>query len=254
MVNTKSLADKIVDTLINRLKNCKLNAFKSIYISGSYCRGDWLNSSSDLDIHMINIDTGDESKGNDLNCIKSIVSESLNRQDFPSHCPGGIEYGFNSISNIPKTYDEACVPSPYAYFSTLMFDFKKNHITIYGDEINDMLPESPDPKANASKWFLMLSERIKTYEPDDYRLPFSTYKTIIAAQLHYGEIVINKYRMLELYQKYIPDFTMKWFGELVIRNYIGSIYPDRLPVRFPHADYTSFIDELTCLIKKDNKF
>jgi hypothetical protein len=245
MINTKLLADKIVDTLIKRLGNCELSAFKSIYVCGSYCRGDWLNSSSDLDIHMINSDNGGEYKEDNLNYIKSIVYESLNGQNFPSHCPSGIEYGFSNISNIPKTLDEALKPSPYAYFSTLMFDFKNNHITVYGDEINDILPETPDPKDNSRAWFLMLSDRIKNFEPDDYRLPFSTYKTIIAAQLYYGEITINKYRMTELYQKYVPDFSTKWFGELVIRNYIGSIYPDRLPIRFPHSEYMAFIDELT---------
>jgi len=55
--------------------------------------------------------------------------------------------------------------------------------------------------------------------------------------------------MLGLYHKYIPDFPMKWFGELVIRNYIGSIYPDRPPVRFPHSKYMVFNDELACIIK-----
>ena len=80
------------------------------------------------------------------------MAKSLEGQDFPSHCPGGVEYGFNNIGNIPKTYDEACKPSPYAYFSTLMFDFKTNNITIYGENINDLLPETPDPKVYAREW------------------------------------------------------------------------------------------------------
>jgi predicted nucleotidyltransferase len=128
MINTKLLADKIVNALVNSLRSHELHAFKSIYVSGSYCRGDWLNSSSDLDIHMINNDSGTEYRNADLDYIKSIISEVLDGQDFPSHCPGGIDYGFNNISNIPKTYDEACKPSPYANFSTLMFDFKANNI------------------------------------------------------------------------------------------------------------------------------
>jgi len=249
LTNTKLLADNIIDTLFNRLKNHELPAFKSIYVCGSYCRGDWLNSNSDLDIHMINNDNADEYQEENLNHIKSIVSEVLNGDVFYSHCPGGIEYGFNSIANIPKTYDEACKPSPYAYFSTLMFDFKKNHITLYGDEINNLLPETPNPKENAYEWIAMLSDRIKSLEKDDFRLPFSTYKCIIAAQIYFGEETINKYKMLELYHKYVPDFSMKWFGELVIRNYIGSIYPEKIPVRFPHSEYLSFVDELTNIVK-----
>jgi hypothetical protein len=171
----------------------------------------------------------------------------VNSNDFPSHCPGGIDYGFNNISNIPKTYDEACKPSPYANFSTLIFDFKANNITIYGDNINDLLPETPNPKAHAREWLNMLAGRIKNSGADDFKLPFSVYKAIIAAQLHYGETTVNKYKTLELYQKYIPDFQMKWFGEMVIRNYIGSVYPDRVPMRFPHSEYLSFIDELSHL-------
>lgn len=250
MVNTKVLADKIVDSLTIRLRDCDLPAFKSIYVSGSYCRGDWLNSSSDLDIHMIYNDDGAEYKESNLEHIKSIISEALRDNKFPSHCPGGIDFGFNNISNIPKTYDEACKPSPYANFSTLMFDFKANNITLYGDNINDLLPDAPDPKAHACNWILILTERIMKYSTDDFRLPFSTYKVIMAAQLHFGEANVNKYKMLELYQKYIPDFSMKWFGELVIRNYIGSIYPARVPAQLPHSDYLIFVDQLIHIIKK----
>jgi len=236
--HTRVLADKIVDTLINRLRNTELPSIKSIYVCGSYCRGDWLNCSSDLDIHMIINDSGA-----DLEYIKSIVNEALNGEEFPSHCPYGVDYGFNNIIHIPKTYQDACKPSPYAYFSTIMFDLKENNITIYGDNINDLLPETPDPKVHARDWFRMLSGRIN----DDAKLPFGVYKMIIAAQLHFGEKTVNKYKMLELYQEYIPDFSMKWFGELVIRNYIGSIYPDRVPMRFPYEEYVSFVDELSKL-------
>ena len=250
MQNTKILADKIVSSLTTRLSNADLPGFKSVYICGSYCRGDWLNCNSDLDIHMVYNDCSAEHKEHDLEHIKSIVSESINGQTFFSHTPNGIDYGFSNISNIPKTFAEACRPSPYAYFSTLMYDFKENHITVYGDEINDILPESPNPKASAREWLLKLTERAKNYDADDFRLQWSTYKTIIAAQLHHGEVDINKYKILELYQKHVPDFSMKWFGELIIRNYVGSIYPDRVPVQFSHIDYIQFIDGLAYTVAR----
>ena len=250
MQNTKLLADKIVNSLTTRLSNVHLPAFKSVYICGSYSRGDWLNCSSDLDIHMIYNDCGAEKKELDLEHIKSIVSESIDGQNFFSHTPDGIDYGFSYISNIPKTFAEACRPSPYAYFSTLMYDLKENHITIYGDEINGILPKSPNPKMNAREWLLMLVDRVKNYDAEDFRLPWSTYKAIIAAQLHHGEVSVNKYKMLELYQNYVPDFSMKWFGELVIRNYIGSIYPDKLPIKFSNTDYIQFIVGLAQIVTR----
>jgi len=199
---------------------------------------------------MINDESGTEYRDENLKYIKSIVSEALEMKGFSSHCPGGIEYGFNDAVYIPKTREDALKPSPYAYFSMLMFDLKENHITVYGDEIGDLLPETPDPKGNAREWFSSIANRVKTIGESDIKLQFNMYKAILAAQLHFGEATVNKYRMLELYQKYVPDFAMKWFGELVIRNYIGSIYPDRVPVRFPHAECLAFIDELTSVVEK----
>jgi len=193
---------------------------------------------------MIINDSGSEYRESNLDYIKSIVTEAIGEEGFLSHCPGGIEYGFSYISDIPKTSAEACSPSPYAYFSTLMYDLKEHHLTIYGDEINTLLPDSPDPKANARDWLLMLVERTKSLSIDDFRLPFNVYKAIIAAQLHHGEVTVNKYKILELYQRCVPEFSMKWFGELVIRNYVGSFYPDRPPMQFSHVDYLRFIHGL----------
>jgi predicted nucleotidyltransferase len=251
MTDTKQLADKIVHSLREKLSACDLPAFKSIYVAGSYCRGDWLNSGSDLDIHMINNDEGRSHRDENLATIQSVISSALDGRSFLSHCPGGIDYGFNNISDIPKTIEDARRPSPYAPFSTLLFDFKENNITIYGENINELLPEAPDPKACAKDWFHMLASRIQNAEAGDFRLPFSTYKAIIAAQLHFGEKTVNKYKMLALYQKHVPDFPMKYFGELVIRNYLGSIYPERPPMSFDRLDYLSFIEGLRFVLTND---
>ena len=133
-----------------------------------------------------------------------------------------------------------------------MFDFKKNHRTLYGREINGLLPEAPNPKACAKDWLSMLAGRIKALGPDDFRLPFTAYKMITAAQLVFGEADINKYRILELYQRYVPDFETKYFGEIVIRNYLGSFYPGRPPVLFEKSDYQAFADDLSRIALLDN--
>ena len=247
MANTLALADRIVHNLTLQLSSADLPAFRSIYVCGSFCRGDWLNCSSDLDLHMITDDSQAKYKDSNLEHIKTIVTNALDGESFFSHCPRGVEYGFSSLEHIPHTTEEACHPSPYAYLATLMFDLKEHHITVYGEEINDLLPEAPDPKTNALSWLLMLVKRIHSLKSDDFRIPFNVYKTILASQLHHGEASINKYRILELYQKHVPHFEMKWFGELVIRNYLGSFYPDRLPLKLAHQDYIAFIDELVAI-------
>ena len=85
-------------------------------------------------------------------------------------------------------------------------------------------------------------------EQDDYRLPFTAYKAITAAQLYFGEPSVNKYRMLEMYQKYVPDFEAKYFGEWIIRNYLGSFYPDRPPIVFSKSEYMWFITQLSSVV------
>ncbi|MCL2774246.1 MAG: hypothetical protein FWD71_12975 [Oscillospiraceae bacterium] len=247
-VNTKILADSVVEKLSAELKKYNLSYFKSIYVCGSYCRGDWLNSNSDLDIHTICDDNQSDLREENFGLLKSLVDEALRGRDFPAHSES-IEYGFSSLENIPKTYEEALKPSPYAYFSTLMFDLKENHITLYGEEINGLLPQAPNPRENAEDWLLSLINRTENLKRGDFRLYWITYKIILAAQILFGEITINKYKILELYQKHIPEFPAKYFGEIVIRNYLGSVYPERPPVIFDEDEYKNFISELSKLIK-----
>jgi predicted nucleotidyltransferase len=240
MENTKEIAEKIVETLSNELSKIKLSSLKCIYILGSYCRGDWLNNCSDLDIHMI-YSEDNNMRQNDLNKIHKIVENINGLKKINSHCPGGIDYGFNEFAYIPKTVEDASKPNPYPYFSALMFDLKKYHKTVYGIELNELLPETPDTKTTTKNWLLVLLERTKVLERGNIKIPFNVYKIILALQLIFGEITINKYKILELYQRNVPEFEMKWFGEMIIRNYIGSIYPERPLIMYEHNMYLDFL-------------
>jgi predicted nucleotidyltransferase len=248
MENTKEIADSIVEALVNKLSKENLQSIKSIYIPGSYSRGDWLNCSSDLDIHIISSGYI-ESKQNDLIKIRGIIEKAIDSKIFYSHTPGGVDYGFNGIDNIPKTIEEALKPSPYAYFSTFMFDIKKYCKTIYGTELSKLLPETPDPKMNAKEWIKILIERNKTYEEGSFKILYNTYKIILGLQILYGTNSINKYEILQLYQKNVPLFNRKWFGEIIIRNYIGSIYPEKPLIKLETKLLKEFIDGIKELIQ-----
>lgn len=50
-MDTKQIAGEIVSGLA--LSHADLPAVRSVFVFGSYCRGDWLDSSSDLDITVI---------------------------------------------------------------------------------------------------------------------------------------------------------------------------------------------------------
>lgn len=245
-MNTRIIANEIVSGLSGYLSHADLPAVRSVFVSGSYCRGDWLDSSSDLDITVIL--TTSASRERDLQQIRSVVASMMEGGPFPSQCPDGVDFGIITEDLIPKTQAEASVPAPFPPFSINMFDLKAHHITLYGDDINALLPPSPSPAECAADCLRVLGQRLSALKPDDtLRAMFLTYKAITAAQLHFGEPTLHKYRILELYQKYVPEFPEKCFGERVIRNYIGSFYPERPPEVLAVAECKSFVQALTLL-------
>jgi hypothetical protein len=131
-----------------------------------------------------------------------------------------------------------------------MFDLKKYHKTIYGEELNKLLPDTPDPKKTAKDWLIVLIDRAKKIDKSDIKIQFVMYKIILALQLFFGKISINKYNILQLYQKNIPEFKMKWFGEMVIRNYIGSIYPERPVIVYEYGLYANFMNQIIEFVNK----
>lgn len=243
---TKKLADEITANLRQMLGTVQLGGVRSVYVSGSYCRGDWLDNSSDLDINIVLRDTAQSIQDKDIHWIRSAIEEGKAGRDFPAQCPGGVDLGLISEKHIPKTREEASIPSPYSPFSTVMFDLQAHHLTLYGEDPNEFLPPAPDPAGCAGAWLRFLCGR-----PMDssHRAMFGAYKAVTAAQLYFGEPTLHKYRMLELYQRYVPNFPDKPFGEQVIRNYIGSFYPERPPLLLPAARYAAFMAELERLVE-----
>jgi len=249
IVGTKKLAEAIVNRLRDVLSCTDLPAIRSVYLSGSYCRGDWLDCSSDLDIGVIIRNTDDSQIDRDIRWLKNILEELKGDTEFPSHCPGGIDFSTSSESTLPKTREEAAVPAPYSLFSTAMFDLYAHHILLYGEELERILPPCPDPVEAAGPWLTMLDKRVESMGPAHPKAMFLAYKAATAAQMHFGEATLNKYRILELYQEHVPDFEEKDFGERVIRNYLGSFYPERPPMEFSCAECAGFVRKLRKLVR-----
>ena len=125
-----------------------------------------------------------------------------------------------------------------------MFDLKKYSKTIYGTNICELLPETPNTKIVSREWVKSLINRTRNYEKDNIKIIFNVYKIIIGLQIFWGEITVNKYDILKLYQENVPDFEMKWFGEMIIRNYIGSIYPKKSQTIFDFNKYINFMENV----------
>ncbi len=245
-MSTKQLADLIVSGLEAALRHASLPSIRSIYIYGSYCRGDWLDCSSDLDVGVITSETDDSGAERDILWLRDTL-DRLKGEAFPSHCPGGIDLSRSPESAVPRTLEEAAIPAPYAPFSTTLFDLRAHHLSLYGEELDHILPPAPSPSGAAGDWLAALDTRAASLGTSDPRLMFLAYKAITAAQLHFGRPTLHKYRILELYQSYVPNFEEKTFGERVIRNYLGSFYPGRPPVPLPGTECCKLIHQLRML-------
>jgi tRNA nucleotidyltransferase (CCA-adding enzyme) len=134
-VPTKVTADAIVAHLKKRPSETALEelpAVRSVFLSGSYVRGDWLDSSSDLDINILfHSDTGTEQRAStDFGTIRSFVAELGAGAVFSSQWLGGIDWGTHPY--VPTTEKEVSAWTPYPYFSVFLFDFKKHTRIIWG--------------------------------------------------------------------------------------------------------------------------
>ena len=249
-MSTKQTADRIVYGLGGSLANADLPSICCVYVSGSYCRGDWLDRSSDLDIGVIQRETEVSAKERDISWLHEKIRELMGAEPFPSQCPDGVDFSLSPESAVPKTPEEAAAPSPYPPFSSTLFDLRQHHITLYGSELSHILPEPPEPKESARVWVGLLGRRLEQLPEGSNRAMFLAYKAVTAAQIFFGEATLSKYRMLELYQRNVPEFSGKPFGEMLIRNYLGSFYPERPPLVLGQRECLEFVREIEEIIRR----
>ncbi len=247
--NTHLLAEKLVGGLkqaLDQTRPTDLLSIRSIYLTGSYIRGDWLDSSSDLDITIL---CADEQNSvifeKDFAFLRSLAQRILDGAFFPSQCPGGIDWSIQS--SIPITPSEASVIGPYPYHSIFLFDLKEQFYLLWGEDVKQRLPDPPDPAklaAPALDFLLSRLSRLGNSRDDARKAAFAAYKSVLVAQLAWGRRTLHKYRILDLYNCFVPDFALKYVGKRIIRDYLGSFYPDRPPQYEDATYYTSFIKAL----------
>jgi len=84
---------------------------------------------------------------------------------------------------------------------------------------------------------------------DEVRAARLCFKCLQLAQIVFGERTVDKLRLLPLYNKCVPPFPTKVIGELMIRNYLGSMYPDHPPPYEAVAVYKEFFGELWKVVR-----
>jgi hypothetical protein len=253
-IETRSLAERVVNGLkdeLDLLHPQDLPGIRSIFVTGSYVRGDWLDCSSDLDITLLL--RSDAENGlpfqEDFRTIQTMAQRISKEAEFPSQCPGGMDWSIQP--SIPTTREEAYVVGPYLYYSIFLFDLKEHLLPLWGEHVQHVLPSPPNPAELALAAVDMLLARLShlgNAQEDARKAAFAAYKATLIAQLAFGERTLNKYRVLELYNKHVPAFPSKYIGQRIIRDYIGSYFPDK-PAKLENASYyTHFVRDLRVVV------
>lgn len=255
MENTYKVASEIVSFLQLGFVNNKFNipTIRNVFITGSFVRGDWLNMSSDLDIQILYHKESQENERKiDLLKLQNAVSERFGNPPFPSQTmeiPTGLEWSQHEY--LPVTEQDISTISPFLSYNIFYFDFYKNRKLLHGTDFTNELPQPIDITKTIKPAIEFLTERIcnNNQYSNVCRCAYASYKIAVILQIYFGEIEIDKRKMLDLYLKNVPEFSHKHWGEIIIRNYIGSYYPDRKPTFFERYTYIDFAQASLALIE-----
>lgn len=243
MQDTYKTAQAIVEFIqgtVNK-QGFEVPSIRNIYITGSFVRGDWLNMSSDLDIQVLfKKGSPDILQKEDLLKLQNAIAERFGKPPFPSQAMSS-EYGLDISTNdyLPQNEKDLSELCPFMPYNIYYFDFCQNRKLLYGDDFSQDLPKPIDIAPLIVPAVRALAERMKIYR-ESFRFAYAAYKIAVMLQLYFGERSIDKRRMLDLYLRNVPEFSHKLYGEMIIRNYIGSYYPDRPPQYFDPSVYKDF--------------
>ena len=123
---TRDIAEEIVLGLqreLGRPSSDDLPGIRSLFVYGSFVRGDWLECNCDLDLGVLfSPEAPENSSGWER--IQDVARRILAGRDFPSHTPGAIDW--STLSSFPTRDEEARKISGFFPFNIFLFDFQRH--------------------------------------------------------------------------------------------------------------------------------
>ena len=237
-----AVATRCIARLRSELPSMELEGVRSVFVSGSYVRGDWLDGRSDLDIGLVT----DRDWERGLTAVQRMVSGAVGEDGFDSHQEGGVDWNLIGAAFLPRTTQQA-IDSPYPYFSVFRFDLDEHCDILWGDDFRDSLPPVPAPKQIAHRFLRKRAQRIARLEDSPLgrkRALYATYKAAVVLQLVHGELTLDKHRMPGLFERNVPEFPHKQRCVAIVANYAngGAALPE--PVAYYQALIGSCADTL----------
>ena len=219
-----------------------LEGVHSVFVSGSYVRGDWLDGRSYLDIGLVTDCRWERGFAD----VRRVVSDVVGEDGFDSHEEGGVDWNLIDAALLPRTTQQA-IDSPYPYFSVFRFDLDAHCDILWGDDSRAPLPPVPPPHGIAHRFLRQRARRIAFLQDSPLgrkRALYAAYKAAVVLQLVHGELTLDKHRMPGLFEHNVPEFPGKRTCAAIIANYASG----GLAVPEPVAFYRALIDSCADLI------
>ena len=124
-----AVARRCIEHLRSELSGMVLEGVHSVFVSGSYVRGDWLDGRSDLDIGLVTDCRWERGFAD----VRRVVSDVVGEDGFDSHEEGGVDWNLIDAALLPRTTQQA-IDSPYPYFSVFRFDLDAHCDILWGDD------------------------------------------------------------------------------------------------------------------------
>ena len=255
---TRDIAREVVQKLRTELSSHSpenLSGVRSLFVYGSFMRGDWLDSSSDLDLGVLFSPGSSQANSTGYQTIQDAATRILAGRCFPSHTPGGIDWC--TLPSFPTRDEEVRRISAFPPFNIFMFDFMRYSDILWGEDFRSQMPAPPDPASLALPWFHAILARLDELGDSPLsrqKAPFNAYKALMLTQLVFGERTRDKTKILHLYMNNVPDFPMKSDGEKLIRQYLGATYPDRPPAFEEPSYYRRLIEQFRDMVQNRDEF
>ncbi len=261
MQGSYGLVGEIVEGLIDRLScrsSADLDSIFSVYVSGSYVRGDFLESNSDLDLSVVFRPGGDRLLREDpsYKLVQSEVQGIIGGRSFHSHTPGGVDWEAIRWDWLPTPKRGPSIPGPapyYAPFGIFLFDLHRYLKVCWGEDPRPHLVEPPDPVSMATAWYEHSLERLN---PDYQRVENAAsgaFKSLQVAQIIFGEPTLDKTRLPTLYEDVVPGFPMKEEGARLIHEVVQARYPDHPPHFDTASHYRELVTRLWAMIQEERR-
>lgn len=201
------------------------NQLVSLIVFGSYIRGDFVESQSDLDIFAVfdRMTKTNISKLTDL--IEKHVKINYRVLDF-------------ACSNFADLDDPLTKGYPFKFLIAHQDDFRENHLVLYGSDIVSLLPDYNWDEIKHSR-ANRLVENIERYKDKSHLLPIGAGQTILFMTREAGATGIGKKETMRVLKQIRDEQAIEIFSA-----YISGIkldYPREYWVNFVKSRLESYV-------------